>query len=131
MVRAEAASYYNRIVELELHLLDAEDKSFKAEEGQAVVEFDLSNSKEAEKTILYCLGRESTRSASLEVALAGAECSLAQVREELQSVRAILDVPELLESHFRGSIVFCASEKRPSTGRLRFHEGPSIGPVSG
>lgn len=43
--------------------------------------------------------------------MADTECSLAQAQEELQSVRAILDEPELLESHFCGSVGSRALEK--------------------
>ncbi|XP_022149800.1 uncharacterized protein LOC111018146 [Momordica charantia] len=99
MAKAEAFVCDARIAELESRLLDAEDRLFKAEEGDPLAESDLVKSKEAEGTTLDSLGRESASATSLKIALeklrsehattlATTESSLIHFQEGLRSARA-------------------------------------------
>lgn len=61
MAQAEAVSRDSRISELETHLSEAEDRLLKAEEGHAVVESNLSKSKDTKNTAFDSLSREDIR----------------------------------------------------------------------
>lgn len=69
------------------------------EERLAVAESDLSLFKQVAETALDSLQHESARVASMEVALADTQRSLAHAR-------AVFDESKLLKSHFRSSDAF-------------------------